>query len=136
MQNLYRSLNPSVEMTPAPSRPAFRTDRTRAASAWHSAQSFSSAVAFAMRSATSAQRGLRDVDIEIQNNIVLTALEELVRPDIQDKEKTPARAAKSPGTALPCQADLGACIHTGGDLDFLFDLFALQTAAMAGFTGR
>src|SRR5215510_492919 len=66
------------------------------------------------------QHSLRDVNIQVQQDIILTALEELMRSYIQDEEQASIWPAVGSRVALPCQADLSPAIHAGGDLDFLF----------------
>ena len=83
-----------------------------------------------------AERSLCYVDIQVQEDVVLTALEELMRLDVQDQEQASVRPAKHTRTALPCQADLRPAIHACRDLHFLFDRLAFQSTAVASLAGR
>src|SRR3990172_4176250 len=83
-----------------------------------------------------AEHGLRHIDIKVQQNIIFTTLEELVRLNIQYNEQASIRAAKYTGTALPIQADLGSYIHTCGDLHFLLHILAFQTSPTTSLARR
>ena len=82
------------------------------------------------------QRRLRDVDIEVQDNIVLTPLEKLMGCHVQDEEQASIGSAVGTGSALPCQADLRPAIHTRRDLHLLPDSLTLQPTGMTGLAGR
>ncbi len=83
-----------------------------------------------------AERSLGNIDIQVEDDIVLTALEELVRPHVEDEEQAAVRSAEDARTSFACQTDLRACIHTGGNLHGLLDRLAFQSVAMTGLAGR
>src|SRR6188474_2378487 len=82
-----------------------------------------------------AQDSLRNIDIQVQENIVLAALEELMRSHIQNEEQTSVRSTKDARPTLPCQTDLRPTIHTGGNLNFLLDGLAFESSRMTSLAG-
>ncbi len=50
-----------------------------------------------------AESSLGNIDIQVQNNIVLAALEELMRFDIQHQEQTSIGPPKAPGPPSPAR---------------------------------
>src|SRR6185503_4085849 len=82
-----------------------------------------------------AEYSLGNVDIQIQDHVILTAPEELVRTDIQDQEQASIRTAQGAGSTLPCQADLCTAVHACRDLHFLLDSLTLQPATVTGLAG-
>src|SRR5690242_8388748 len=83
-----------------------------------------------------AECRLGNIDVQVQQNIVLAALEELMRCDIQDQEEASIWSPVGTGSALACQTDLCPTVHTSRNLHFLGDRLSLQATAMTGFTGR
>ncbi len=83
-----------------------------------------------------AEGGLGHVDVEVEQDVVLAALEELMRLDVQHEEQAAAWAAIDAGSALPCQADLRTHVHARGNLHLLLDGLTLQPRAAAGVTRR
>ena len=77
------------------------------------------------------QRCLGDINLQVENNVVATALEELVRGHVEDDKQIACRPAVQAGATFAGQANLRIAVHARRNLDLLRDRAINLLAAVA-----